>query len=110
MALSRYVEKTFGMKTRSIVNPVVASCQIAITQLLRNNPDRLGYIIVNLGANDMLVSFDEHPAANRGIFVANGGGILSLNVNDDYELVGYPVYGTAPLGATAIFVMETEGE
>lgn len=110
MALHRYVEKKFGMATRAyaITDPV--SCLTTLTQILKNNPDRLGYLIVNLGATAMYVAWDREVGADHGVYIAPGGGSFALTADEDGELVGYELYGIAITSANDIFTMVTEAE
>jgi hypothetical protein len=110
MALSEYVLKKFGRKTRAVINPVTASCGITATELLKNNPDRLAWTLINLGATGLYIAWDAGVSATHGIYVGPNGGAVSLIADDDGETTGYQVYGIALVGADAIFVLETEGE
>lgn len=111
MALHRFIERKYGMKTRSITNPNdVVQCEITVTEYLQNNPDRLGYILMNLGDFPMYVIFDEHPSDVRGLLLAAAGGIMSLDAERDYELVSYPLFGIAIGGVTETILVVTEAE
>lgn len=110
MALSRYVEKKFGVATRSypITDPV--ECELEVTQILKNNPDRLAVLLVNLGTTAMYVAWDQEVGADHGVYVAPGGGSFALTADEDGELVGYELYGIAITSANDIFTMVTEAE
>lgn len=110
MALSRFVENKFGMKTRSIQNPVTSTVATSVTKILRNNPDRLAYTIVNLTAYSVYVGFDSEVSTSRGILVPASGGTLTLSADEDGELVGYEVYAISSGSASTIFTVVTEGE
>jgi len=111
MALARYVEKRFGMKTRSVPNPLGAvDVGTTVTEIMHGNPDRLSIIVVNLGANDVYVAFDREVSPTRGILLVHTGGSLSLTADEDMELVGYPIYGVTATGTSRVFVLETEAE
>ena len=107
-ALADYVKKKFGVHTRSypIADPV--SCLTTVTVILPNNPDRLGYTVVNLGATAMYVAWDRGVLASHGIYIAPNGGSFSLVADEDGELVGYELFGIAITGAVDIFAMVTE--
>jgi len=109
MALARYVEKKFGVKTRGVPNPLGAiDVTTTVTQIVHGNPDRLSIIVVNLGANDVYVAFDREVSTTRGILLTANGGFLSMNVDEDMELVGYPIYGVTAAGTSRVYVHETE--
>jgi len=111
MALARYVEKKFGVKTRGVPNPNGAiDVTTSVTEIVKGNPDRLMIIVINLGANDIWVGFDREIATNRGILLTANGGFLTLTADEDMELVGYPIYGVAATGTNRVYVHETEAE
>lgn len=109
-ALSRYVEAKFGVKTMAVPNPVTASCGTTATVLLQNNPDRLAYTVVNLGATAMYVAWDRAVSATHGVYVAPNGGSVSFSAEEDGELVGYELLGVAITTPVDIFAIETEAE
>lgn len=110
MALHRYVQKKFGMATRSypITDPV--SCLTTVTALLKNNPDRLGYLLINLGDTDMYVAWDRAVLASHGVRLVKAGGSFGLIADEDGELVGMALFGISITSANDIFTMVTEGE
>lgn len=109
MALARYVKQKFGVATRGVPNPLGAvDVGTSVTQIAPNNPDRLSITVINLGANDVYIAFDQEVATDRGIFLQANGGAISLTVDEDMELVGYPIFGVTASGTSRIFVHETE--
>jgi len=109
-ALAEFVRKKFGVATRLIQNPVTDTCGTSVTTLLLNNPDRLMWMIVNLGTKALYVAWDKGVASDHGVYVSPNGGTVSAIADEDGEMVGYPVYGVAPAGAVDIFVIEVEAE
>ena len=110
MSLSRYIAKKFDTTTRSVQNPVTDTVLTSVTQILRNNPDRLAFNVVNLGANNIYIGFDREVSATKGIFIQNSGGSMGVIADDDGELTGYEVFAIAIGGSSVIFVLETEGD
>lgn len=109
MSLDRLIEKEFGFPTTATPNPVTTSVAVTKTQILRNNPDRLGFLIINLGANPIYVTPDSEPSTTRGILLAASGGFLTMLGKEDGAVVGFEFWGIASGGASAIFSLETEG-
>ena len=107
-ALSEYVKKKFGVETRSfpVADPV--SCLTTVTSILPNNPDRLGFTVVNLGATSMYVAWDRGVLPTHGILVAANGGTFSMIADEDGELVGYELFGISVTSANDIFTIVTE--
>lgn len=110
MSLTRYVEGKFGVKTRTKTNPLATSVLTTVTKVLQNNPDRLSYTVVNLGGTALYLAFDNEVSSTRGILLVASGGSLTLNAEDDGELVGYELYGISATSSNNIFVVITEGE
>lgn len=110
MALSRFVEDKFGMKTRSVTNPVTPTVATSKTLILKNNPDRLAYTVINLTGFALHVAFDREVSSTRGILIPPSGGSLTLTAEEDGELVGYELFGISTSSSSTIFTIVTEGE
>lgn len=62
-----------------------ATVQTSATQVLPPDPNRTGYIIVNLGNDHIHASIDGSPATEtNGIFISGNGGVLIVNGNNIY--------------------------
>lgn len=110
MSLANYIEKEFGVKTRSFEDPVTSTVATTVTQILKNNPDRFTYTIVNLTAYAVYVAFDRQVSTSRGILITANGGSLTISAKEDGELVGYEVFAISNSSASTIFIVVTEGE
>lgn len=104
--LEKVLQTEFGVKTRSAVNPIVSQIGLTPTQLLSNNPDRLSWFIVNLGVNDAFITFDPYPSTTRGIILSSGGGGVNFIWSEEFDLVGYDLWGITTVGAVDIFLVE----
>ena len=113
-ALSDYVGRRFGVKTRAVVNPLVITGVIpaGITQILRNNPDRLMLLIMNLDTAKMMAAPHANPATNIGVWLDANGGHIALDADTDGELVGQEwwVWSAAGAAVPNIYIIETEAE
>jgi len=107
-ALSNFVNEHFGVDTVFKPNPLATTIGIGVTELWRNNPDRLMLSFINLGATNAYINVGPDVAADNGILLAAGGGSVVFTAEDDGELVGYPFWGYAAV-ATDIFSGEVEG-
>lgn len=110
MALAKLIDEKFGVKTRAIVNPVVASVGTTAVEILRNNPDRLGFVAINLSINEVYIAPVRDVSATRGIRLNANGGLLTMFYGEDFELVGYAFFALASGVGSTIFVMEIEAE
>lgn len=97
-----------GFKTRPIVNPVAATIGLTAAQVLRNNPDRIFWLVVNLGAGDVYLDLTSEVANTRGMYLSAGGGYASMQADVDGEAVSYEIYGIATIAANAVYVFEIE--
>lgn len=106
--LQDLIDDKFGIATQTNEGLVSVIPNAVITKFLNNNGDRLSFIIINLGSNNMYITPDPQPASNRGILVAPSGGNLSLIYSEDFELVGREWFALAVGGANNIYVLEVE--
>ena len=107
-ALADFVRKKFGVDTHAIQDPVTATCLTTATTILRNNPDRLGWTVVNLGTTAMYIAWDRSVSATHGVYVAPNGGSVSSLADEDGELVGWELFGVAITAPVDIFTVEVE--
>ena len=111
-ALADFVDRHFGVKTRSVVNPLVANGIIGagVTQVLQNNADRLMLTVINLDAAVMMIAPAPAPAVNVGIWLDANGGHMTLVADEDGELVGQAWWVWSAAGAVVpnIYIIETE--
>ncbi|MBA7547902.1 hypothetical protein ES705_40343 [subsurface metagenome] len=108
-ALAEYVERHWGVKSRSIENPVTADAAAGVTQILLNNPDRFEAIVVNYDTKLMRLAPSRDVSATLGIPLDPAGGFAVITADDDGESVGYEWYVWTETGGTDnIYVLETE--
>lgn len=98
------------VKTRPIVNPLVAVVGLAAIPVALNHPDRVAITFVNLSANIIYISPLPAPAAAAGIRLDPNGGWRSLIWDEDFELVSSPWWAIATGAASAFFSLEMIGE
>jgi len=105
MTLQDLLLQQFKVKTRQNINPEVSTLTGGVDKVLGNNPNRLAWVIINLGANSAYVGFTNDVSASKGILLSALGGSASMVWDEDFETVGYEVYckGTA---ADTLYVIE----
>jgi len=101
-------EKRLGFKTRLVVNPVTDTVGTTATPILQNNPDRIFWLIVNLSGNNGYVGWDNAIGSTRGLLVAANGGFVSACIEEDGELVIYPVYAINLNASGTYMIVEVE--
>lgn len=106
MALADLLRNKLGVATYPRINPLVDSVGISPVRILDNNPNRVGYLIVNVGSYPLYVAFSDAVSVTYGIYVAPAGGMVSAVWDEDFDLVGYELWGVAGGGTTKIYVHE----
>ncbi len=106
VTLRELISREFGVKTTYRKNPLVSQCAVARTKLLSNNPNRVAFVMVNLGANDVYIGFDVETSNTSGILLASAGGGISLNYRYEFDLVASEVHGVATAGASNMYILE----
>ena len=106
MPLKDLLERQYGVKTDTIINPLVVQVETTVTQLLKPNPNRLAWTLINLGANPVYAAFTPDVATTKGIYCSATGGVVGLLWSEDFELVCYPVWAIVESAAAAIYLVE----
>lgn len=99
----------FGCKTRAVENPVIAAAPAVAAPFLQNNPDRLAWVLVNLGANPVYIGLTQAVGVANGIRLAPAGGVATQYWQEDFQMVGWAWWCVAPAGASNIYVLEVIG-
>lgn len=106
MALKDVLERLYGVKTDIRVNPLVDQVQLTATSLLKPDPNRLAWTIINLGANPLYVAFSPDVSTTKGVYVSATGGVFGLIFSEDFSLVTYPIWAIANVAAGDIYLVE----
>lgn len=110
MDLAHLLEAHYGVKTTYKLNPLVSQAAITVTKVLSYNPNRLGFVFMNVGSNDIYLMPTNKPAAGNGIFISGGGGGVGFVWNEDFELVSSEWFAIAIGGVSNIYVHEVTSE
>ena len=108
MATPELVKELFKGPTHAPVNPVTDTVLTTATLILRNNPDRLACLIVNLSANRGHIGFDRQVSPTRGIPVEASGGLVIMNWREDAELVIQEIFARNQVAAGTWYIVEVE--
>lgn len=103
---AQFAEQQFGGATRLVENPVIATVGVSVVEILRNNPDRVSFMVMNRSANDLALGFTQSVTFATGLLVTNSGGFFGMNVKDDGEAVTQAVYAIANGAGSTIYVLE----
>ena len=75
-------------------------------EILRNDPERMGWLIVVTGATEAQLAFNINVATATSIRVPGSGGTFSANVRDDFMLPTVSLYGNVNAGTTTLHIIE----
>jgi hypothetical protein len=98
--------REFGLRTGYRESAPGLTVGTTVVELLPNNPDRVAFTVVNYGAGWVVIGFDNEISANRGIYLASGGGGVNIRWREEFELVGARVWALAQNLATPIYFLE----
>jgi hypothetical protein len=96
----------FKINTRPNVNPLASSVGTSAVKVLDNNPDRVGWFIVNLSSNVIYLHFDSSVSPSKGIAISPNGGFASMVWDEDFHAVGWEIWAKASGEGSQIYVVE----
>jgi hypothetical protein len=102
---SEFVARQYGFPTETVARVVVLNAAAAV-QVMLNDPNRVAFLVMNLGAALGYVAPTSAVAALFGILLAANGGVTGSNARDDAEYPSYEMWGIGA-GATTLYVLET---
>jgi len=97
-----------GFPSRPIINPVTSTVLTTATLILRNNPDRIFWLVVNLSAYDGYIGWDTQVSGTKGLLVPANGGYASVNIAEDGELAIAEVYAINLTASGTWMIVEVE--
>ena len=107
MPLKDLLMERFSVKTRAVENPLnVTSLGATAQKLLSNNPNRLGFVIVNLSANIVYIGLENSVSSTKGIRLDANGGSSGCIWDEDFDMTAWAWWAVASGAASAIYVLE----
>lgn len=106
----KILRNMFGVDSHINKNPLTDSIGTTVTKWLDSNFDRVGFVIINLSANDVYVAPDPTVATDHGIFISPNGGHHASTILEDFAYVNEEFYGIAVGVAADVFIVEIEAE
>lgn len=97
-------QSRFGGPTYAVER--VVTIPLTRITLLVNNPNRVYWMVINEGLNDVRVTIDPAISATSGWLLPAAGGVLLSDWEDEGEIVGYEVYAIANVAASTVRVRE----
>jgi len=96
----------FGAPVNPVVNRSTASVGATATRLFINDPDRLGFLVVNLSINDLFIGPFPDVSATKGIRLGANGGNVSLVWFEDFEITAWEWFAIGSAAATTLLAIE----
>jgi len=111
MPLDTLLMERFKVRTRAVENPqAVTSLGVAAQIILANNPNRLGWVMVNLSANTIYIGFTRGVNAGagteQGIRLDANGGFASMVWDEDFHATAWAIWGIASGAASQLYCFE----
>ncbi len=100
------ITERFGAPVHVAVNRSVASVGLTPVSILRNDPDRLGAVVVNLSLNRLYLGPFVDPSATKGVRLDANGANLGLNWFEDYDVTGWEWFAVADAAGSPVLVLE----
>jgi len=77
------------------------------TQIVQNNPDRIGLQIINNSDAVIYVGMRPDTTVVQGVPLSAAGGSMSLKFRNDGQICGNPVYGLSAVAGEEYTIIET---
>lgn len=91
--------ETFERETATTAGVVSA-------RLMRQNPNRIAFILYNLSANILYINPITTPSSTNGIRLGPNGGFVSMYYREDFTLVGREWSIIADVAGSAYYLLE----
>lgn len=85
IVMERFLGETFTQENLYTIS------NLAFTRI-RNDPNRVSWLAINEGANDVRVSFLPNVSATSGWLLAANGGVIGMDWATDGEGASYDIY------------------
>lgn len=104
--LSDLVREKLGVPTFTNQNPEVTTVGTTAATLLRQNPNRVAFVFINLSTVDIFVRPLQTPSSTAGIRIGPSGGSLIVTWEEDFDLTGLEWLAIADAAASTVFTIE----
>ena len=75
-------------------------------EVLRNDPERVGWLIVVTGATQGQFAFNIAVTTATAVLISGSGGSFSGIITEDFALVTVSLYGNVAAGTTTLHIIE----
>lgn len=106
--LADLIERRFGCKVYPEFMPKVEAITTTEKQILKTNPDRVSFLLLNLGTAVCYVHFKSDVSASLGVYLDKNGGFWEAPFDIYGELIGYEWWCEGTAG-TNIYIVSLIG-
>lgn len=103
--LADLIAREVGRPTVPSFDPETATVGTSVVKLLPSDPNRVGFIVVNLGSAAVYIKPRLDVSATSGIRLAPNGGSLTVTWRDDFHLAGWEWYAVADAAAQSVLTL-----
>ena len=104
-AAMQFTEKELGGPVVETEN--VVAVDSTPVRLVAGNGDRVGLVVINLGAANAYVALSSVPSSSLGLLLGSTGGNMALTVRDDFTLTSREWWAVVPAGGPCnLYVLE----
>lgn len=105
-ALAILTREHFKIPVTPFINREIGTVDTTAVRLLRGDPDRLGFFVVNLSANNLFIGPFPNVSSARGILVSPNGGVVGFLWDEDFTLVGMEWSAVGSAAGTTLLTVE----
>jgi len=102
-AAAEFIEQKYGGATAETV--AVESVGVTQSRILRNDPERVFALLVNLSLNTIYLGYDQLVSSSRGIVLASNGGSYQVDVEEDFTVPIRALYALATGVSSNLYVL-----
>ena len=105
-SLRELVNEEFGTPVEASDDPEITEVGTTALEVLRLNPNRLGFTVFNLSSAKMYLMFSPRVSATNGFVLGPNGGFATFFYKNDAMLPGRSWWIIADAGASALKTVE----
>ncbi len=106
--IDEYIESVFGVKVATRKDGLVAAVGTVPVQVLRKNPNRIMWMLINLSVNTIYLEWSGNVSDENGVLLDPSGGIASSWIGEDASLTGEEVWIVADAANSNLKAFEVE--
>lgn len=104
MNVQDLIKEKLGVSIVEYTNREVSQIPAVAGRILSPHAGRLGFLLVNLSANDVYIGPFPDVSASKGIFVSPNGGSVSINYLEDFTLGTKDWYGVSAIASNCLII------